>query len=257
MSGLVITLWVILWVWAVPAILAEGALAVLVALVNLAGGVPWYVWLLLSPLLYLGWLICFLFFCAKTMQALGRRFPRPRRGTLPGSPPGRFRMVIASALRLALVESLPLVPLVQTAPWGRRLATLAYSPSLHIGSGVQISGKLEDPDLTELGDHVILGAGVSVAAHFWKALPDGRRLYITAPVKIRARATIGAYSTVTLGCSIGEDAIVEPHSYVAPNTDIPAGEVWSGRPASFQRKRSDLSEDASERQQRESATSGA
>jgi acetyltransferase-like isoleucine patch superfamily enzyme len=230
-------IFIALWVWLVPAVLAAGVTALLVALLQLIGSAPWYVWVLLSPALYLFWLICFLFFCAKTIGGMGRKNPKPRYAVLPGAPRGKMSTVIASALRLVVVKSLPLVRLLETSGWGRRLAILSYSPSLHIGKGVQINGILEDPDLTELGEQVVLGAGVAIGAHFWNNLRSGKRVYVTAPVKIGARATIGAYSLVSLGCQIGEDAIIEPHSYLLPHTEVPAGEIWGGRPAVFLKKR--------------------
>jgi hypothetical protein len=221
------------WVWALPATLSLGVIALLVALVNLVGGFPWYVWLLLSPFLYLIWLITFLFFCAKMIRPIGRRHPKPPYATLPGAAPGMFRFVMASTIREGVIFSLPLIPLLEIAPWGRRLTMLAYSSSTHFNGNVLGSGKLYDPDLTELGDRVVLGAGVAVAAHFWTNLPNGKMFYITAPVKIGARATIGGHSLVTMGCQIGEDAIIQPHSYLEPYTQVPAGEVWGGRPAVF------------------------
>jgi len=43
---------------------------------------------------------------------------------------------------------------------------------------------------------------------------------------------------------IGENAVVESGSVVAPFTHIPAGEVWGGNPAGFRRKRDDAGEAA-------------
>jgi energy-coupling factor transporter transmembrane protein EcfT len=236
-AAFIASFFVAVWVWVVPATLALGVIALFVALVNLVGSLPWYVWLLLSPSLYLIWLITFLFFCAKTIGPMGRRHPKPRFATLPGAAPGRFRFVMASTMRMGVIYSLPLVPLLEVAPWGRRLIILAYSYSMHFGPQVQGSGKIEDPDLTEIGERVIFGAGVAIGAHFWNNLPSGKRVFVTAPVKIGARATIGAYSLVSLGCQIGEDAIIEPHSYLLPHTEVPAGEIWGGRPAVFLKKR--------------------
>jgi hypothetical protein len=221
------------WVWAVPATLSLGVIAIFVVLVNLVGGFPWYVWLLLCPSLYLVWLVIFLLFCAKMIAPMGRRHPKPPFATLPGAAPGKFLFVMASTMRSGIIFSLPLIPLLEVAPWGRKLIMMAYSPSTQFGGKVLGSGKVEDPDLTELGDRVVLGAGVAIAAHFWTNLPNGKTFYVTAPVKIGARATIGAYSLVTMGCQIGEDAIIQPHSYLEPHTKVPAGEVWGGRPAVF------------------------
>ncbi|HEY7392346.1 MAG TPA: DapH/DapD/GlmU-related protein [Bryobacteraceae bacterium] len=237
MAEAIASFWIAVWVWVVPATLSIGCIAVFVALVHLAGGIPSYFWLLLSPSLYLVWLIAFLYFCGKTIGPMGRRYPKPRYAILPGAQPGRFRFVMASTMRMGVIYSLPLVPLLEVAKWGRRLIILGYSYSMHFGNKVQGSGKIEDPDLTEIGERVVLGAGVAIGAHFWNNLPSGKRIFVTAPVKIGARATIGAYSLVSLGCQIGEDAIIEPHSYLLPHTEVPAGEIWGGRPAVFLKKR--------------------
>jgi carbonic anhydrase/acetyltransferase-like protein (isoleucine patch superfamily) len=111
---------------------------------------------------------------------------------------------------------------------------------LHIGQEAQIFGTLADPDLTEVGDRAVVGAGALIAAHTWTALPNGRRVYVTAPIKIGARANVGAGTLVTYGCVIGDDTLIEPMSYLPPFTEVPAGEVWGGRPAAFQQKRTRL-----------------
>ncbi|HLI83844.1 MAG TPA: DapH/DapD/GlmU-related protein [Bryobacteraceae bacterium] len=237
MAQIIGSFWVALWVWVIPACFSIGVVAAFVELVNLAGGLPWYVWMLLSPPLYLVWLIFFLIFCKITIAPMGRRHPKPRYATLPGSEPGKFRFVLASTMRMAVIESLPLTSLMASSKWGRNLLIRGYSYTMHFGEKVVGGGKIEDPDLTWIGDRVVMGAGVAIGAHFWNNLPSGKRVFVTAPVRIGARATIGAYSLVSLGCQIGEDAIIEPHSYVKPHTEIPAGEIWGGRPAVFIKKR--------------------
>jgi hypothetical protein len=237
MAQAIASFFVALWVWMIPACFSIGVVAAIVELVNLAGGFPWYVWMLLSPPLYLVWLIFFLIFCKITIAPMGRRHPKPRYATLPGAEPGKFRFVMASTMRMGVICSLPLVPLLEVSKWGRNLIIRGYSYSMHFGDKVQGSGKIEDPDLTWIGDRVVMGAGVAIGAHFWNNLPSGKRVFVTAPVRIGARATIGAYSLVSLGCQIGEDSIIEPHSYLLPHTEVPAGEIWGGRPAIFIKKR--------------------
>jgi acetyltransferase-like isoleucine patch superfamily enzyme len=233
MATVLASFFVILWVWIIPACLSIGVIGAFVELVNLAGGFPWYVWLLLSPPLYVVWLIFFLFFCAKTIAPVGRQHPKPPYATVPGAKPGVMRFAMASTIRSAVIESLPLIPLLTWTNWGRKLMILGYSSSLHLGKKLEGGGRLEDPDLTWIGDKVLMGAGVAIAAHFWTNLPNGKTFYVTAPVKIGSRATIGAYSVVSMGCQIGEDAIIQPQSYLEPYTKVPAGEVWGGRPAVF------------------------
>ena len=223
--------------------------ALLVYLLQFAGNWPWFVWVILSPVLYSVWLISFLFFCAPTIRRMGTRFPKPRRITLEaGGTQINLRTVVACSLRMRLILSLPLVGLLQQSTWGRNLVMLGYSPAIHFGQGVQLGGIITDPELTEIGDHAVVGLGSIIVAHMWTNLPNRTRGYTTAPVKIGARATIGASTFIICGCTIGDDAVIEPLSYLEPHTTVPPGEVWGGRPAVFIRKRRSISrpEDAAE-----------
>jgi len=40
-----------------------------------------------------------------------------------------------------------------------------------------------------------------------------------------------------MGVTVGDGAIIEPHSHVPPFTNIPPGEIWGGNPAVFHRRR--------------------
>jgi len=113
----------------------------------------------------------------------------------------------------------------------------SYSPSVHIGSGVQIIGVVVDPDLIEIGDYAIIGGGAAISGHVWTVLPNGKRVYMSAPVKIGARVVVGGGTLVLCGCSIGDDSVIEPNSHLEPHTQIPAGEIWGGSPAVFRAKR--------------------
>jgi acetyltransferase-like isoleucine patch superfamily enzyme len=236
MINVLIAIWMWAWVWVLPATLAAGVLALLVALLKWAGISAWYVWLLLAPSLYACWLVSFLFFCARSMKHMGRKGAKPRQAMLPGSPMTNFRTVLATTLRKGVVDSLPLRTLVE-ASGGKLLSILASSPSVQIGKDAMLPGDLKDADLIELGDHVTLGGGAMVSAHVWTTLPSGKRMYITAPVKIGSRVTVGANSTIMLGCTIGDDVLIQPHSCVPPHTEVPAGEIWGGCPAVFIGKR--------------------
>jgi hypothetical protein len=227
-----------IWLWVLPATIAMAVLAALLAVLNLTGRWPWFVWLLLLPTLYAVWLVLFLLFCVPMMRRLGTRFPKPSKATIPG--PGaerQLRAVVASSLRMRVITSLPLVAVLQQSGWGRNLVMRGYAPAVHMGKGVQMAGQLMDPDLTEVGDFALIGAGAMIAAHLWTILPTGKRLYFTSRVKIGARATVGGGSIVSCGCTIGEDAVIEPQSYLAPFTEIPASEIWGGRPAVYVRTR--------------------
>jgi carbonic anhydrase/acetyltransferase-like protein (isoleucine patch superfamily) len=229
---------VMIWLWVWPATLAATAVGLLVAAPSLAWHWPWFVWFPFLPVLYLCWLVLFLYFCAPGIRRSGR-FPKPRHAVQPGA--GRKMVMVGMrGLRGLLISSLPLVPLLRQSEWGRRLVIRAYCPSLNIGKGARIFGTIWDPDLTEVGERAVIGAGATIAAHAWTVLPNGKTVYVTAPVKIGARANVGGGSLVYYGCVIGEDTLIEPMSYLPPFTEVPAGEVWGGRPASFQQKRSHL-----------------
>jgi acetyltransferase-like isoleucine patch superfamily enzyme len=113
----------------------------------------------------------------------------------------------------------------------------AYSPALHLGSGVINLGFLVDPDLTEVGDNTVIGGGSFLVAHAMVPRRNGTLVFMSAPIKIGHRVTLGGGASVAMGCVIGDDAVLEPSSVMAPFTNIPAGEVWGGHPAAFLRKR--------------------
>lgn len=226
---------VIIWLWVLPGTLAATAVGLVMAIPSLAWHWPWFVWIPLLPALYLAWLVLFLYFCAPGIRRSGARHPKPRYGV------GRkLAMVGLRGLRGILISSLPLVPLLRQSGWSRKLVIRAYCPTLNIGEEAQIFGTLWDPDLTEVGERAVIGAGAMIAAHAWTALPNGKLVYVTAPVKIGARANVGAGTLVNYGCVIGDDTLIEPMSYLPPFTEVPAGEAWGGRPASFQQKRTRL-----------------
>ncbi len=98
----------------------------------------------------------------------------------------------------------------------------AYSPSVHIGREVINMGCLYDPDLTEVADNAVLGGGSSIVAHGMTVREDGAVVYVSAPILIGRRATIGGEAYVSLGCVIGEDAVLEQRSVAAAFTQIPS-----------------------------------
>jgi FkbH-like protein len=98
-------------------------------------------------------------------------------------------------------------------------------------------GYVYDPDLTEIGDEVVLGGGSVICAHAVNLVGPRKCVFISAPIHICERVTIGGGARVAMGVTIGKDAVVEAGSNVVAMTHIPAGEVWGGNPAVFLRKR--------------------
>ena len=228
-----------------PMVLAAAIVTGLAFVVAQAGSLPSYIWLIVSPILYLVWLILYLAIASAMMSAIGKRFPKPRHLALSTS----YRQgisrhdlgVIASTAyaysQYAVVKSLPLLSVLEPTSLLWPLIYRSYAPALYLGRKVRNWGVLYDPDLTEIGDSVIIGGGAVIAAHSLVARPDGGIVYVSVPVTIGARATIGGEARVALGCVIGEDAVIEPGAVVAAFTRVPAGEVWGGHPARFLRKR--------------------
>ena len=225
---------------------SAAAVAVVAGFALGAGSWPWYWWVIGSPLLYLGWLLVFLFMSAWVCGLFGRRNPKPRHAVMHSGPIRGSSKTLGMATaamcyrRLALLQSIPLVSLLSLFRPLDRLVLRAYSPSVHIGRNVLNWAGLYDPDLTEIGNDVVLGGQSVVAAHSMVIRGDGALVYVSAPVKIGDRATIGGEARVGLGCVVGHDAIVEPGAVVEPFTRVPPGEVWGGNPARFRRRREDI-----------------
>ena len=225
-----------------PMLLAAAGIAALLFLVGAGPQWPWFAWILVAPIIYLCWVIMYLAICAFSTRRMGRRYPKPRHFvTRPGQ--GRspeslgFRTASMCHWRWALVEKLPFARATGMIPCLSKLWMRAYSPTLHLGSGVLNLGFISDPDLTEIGDNALIGSVSAVVAHITVARGDGTLVFTSAPIRIGHRVTVGGGASVALGCIIGDDAVLEPCAVVPPFTKIPAGEVWGGHPATFLRKR--------------------
>lgn len=190
------------------------------------------------PVLYTVWLLMVLSMCAVDVQS--RRWYRglkkvPRVCSAEGVT--KYFPVLSLYLRMKFLYSLPLTTSLLMIPGIRWLVLWSYAPSAHLGFESYAIGLLYDPDLTTIGEGAIVGSGVSVVAHSLTTNPDGTKVLSTAPIVIGPRAVISGESLISLGVTIGADAIVEAMSYVEAFTQIPAGEVWGGVPAVFRRKR--------------------
>ena len=198
-------------------------------------------WLAISPLVYIAWLNTFLIACAIDIQVwrLLFRFQKPRRAATSDGFSGwlQFQLAVASYLRERVVWSLPLAQAYLVVPGLRHLVLLACAPRVSLGRDSVLFGTVYDPDLTDIGEGAIVGAGSSVVAHTVTTTRDGTRVLATAPIVIGARAVIGGHAHINPGVRIGADALIEPVSYVAAFTVIGEGEVWGGNPARFLRHR--------------------
>jgi FkbH-like protein len=228
----------------VPMVSSAAAIAGLVHWSNATNPWGWLRWGISLPFLYLGWLAGFLGLSALLSRELGKRWPKPRRVVFGQGVPMAARDVFGLMTVGSCYQGFNVVHALPLARVFGALVLRAYSPSVHIGQWVRNWGYLYDPDLIDIGDRVTIGGRALVVAHTVTVRPDGASVYVSAPVKINRRATVGGNSLVSLGCVIGEDAIVESGSVIAPFTQIPPGEVWGGNPACFRRKRDEAGDGA-------------
>jgi FkbH-like protein len=203
---------------------------------------PWYTWVILLPAIYFAWLLLFLKICARSSRSLAKN-PKPRfaKVNLETDVDETFAAVTICMYRFGFNRMFPFVRFLEWLPTFRNLVFTSYSPSVHIARSALVWGAISDPDLTEIGEDALIGWSAEVIAHAFNPRPDGTLAYVSAPIKIGARATIGGSAYVSLGCVIGEGAVVEAKSYVEAFTVIPPGETWSGVPARCVRKANEAS----------------
>ncbi len=148
---------------------------------------------------------------------------------------------------LLLLTTLPVLDYFTMTPytfkWLRNLAMRAYSRKVHIGKGSLVITWLQDPDLTYIGDNVVIGSGCHLVAHALN-ISGGKLKYATEPITIGNNITIGGNTRIGMGVKIEEGAIVEVGSNVLPYTRIGRGEVWGGNPAVLLRKRNEYVNEA-------------
>lgn len=196
-----------------------------------------------APVLYLVWLILMLGISAIELQGW-RRFLGYRKPPRVSERDNRvqFYMVLMCYMRQRIVWQLPLAQSFSSVEGLRQLVLWSAAPGLRLGPRSFLLGFLYDPDLTDIGEAVVLGGESVVAAHSITTTPDGDRVYVSAPVTIGPRAVVGGAARIDLGVRIGADAIVEPMSFVTPFTVIGDGEVWGGNPARLLRRRFETTE---------------
>jgi FkbH-like protein len=226
----------------IPMVLAAIVVTVGIAIVNWIFNPRWYIWLPLSPIVYLAWVALSLRSLASASRRVAARHPKARQFAIqtgPGaeqSPDPGATTVLALAFRFQFVSALPLARVLAVIPLFGRLVLRAYSPSISIGTDAKIFGLLTDPDITEIGDGAIIGRSAELVAHAMTRRPDGRLAYISAPIKVGKFATVGGAAYVSLGSVIGDRAVVEPKSFVPPFTNVPEGETWGGNPVQCRRR---------------------
>ncbi|MEH2257503.1 HAD-IIIC family phosphatase [Nostoc sp.] len=201
------------------------------------------------PIVYLFWLFLFLCLSALVTTLLFKSVKKPRFVEINVLEDVLLLIQLSPTINsyrlLILLDSLPLLNYFKLTPtalkWLRNLAMRAYSPKVHIGNRSTIVVWLQDPDLTYIGNNVVIGSECHIVAHALNT-SDGKVKYISEPITIGDRSTIGGNTRIGMGVKIAEDAIVEVGSNVLPYTRIGRGEVWGGNPAILIRKRNEYAD---------------
>ncbi len=206
-------------------------------------GRPASFWILMSPVLYLIWLICLLGFYTLETTLFGLFYQKPRRYDL-RQKKGRLAFGITLLLygHAFTVASLPMIRVLGRSQFFVWLILRSYSTRISISHGGWPGGEVSDPDITTFGDGIVLGDDCHIIAHAINRTSEGSLQYLSAPIELQDRCTIGGGARVEMGAIIGAGSLVEPHSRVQPFTRIPPGEVWGGSPAVFLRKRDSVTE---------------
>jgi FkbH-like protein len=198
------------------------------------------------PLLYLFWLFLFLCFSAVGAKLLFLSFEKPKvlKVNLNFPSPRDLGLFLDASRILTLyrlglfMQRLPILNYSVLAPilfrWMNTLVLRAYAPSIHVGKNCLMISRLQDPDLTYIGNHVVIGADCYIAAHALNT-SGGTLEYTSEPIEIGDHTTIGGNTRIGMGVKIGRGAVIEMGSNVLPFTRIGADEVWGGNPAIFLR----------------------
>ncbi len=85
---------------------------------------------------------------------------------------------------------------------------------------------ITEPNMVEIGDYCCLNIGSSLQGH---SLEDGT--FKSDAIKLGDRCTVGISGFVHYGADIGDDVIVDAHSFVMKGSIVGDEERWSGNPA--------------------------
>lgn len=147
-----------------------------------------------------------------------------------GTPTGRFRYYSYPAYRWASYNALILlvrytcINFLRVTPF---IVAFHRLMGMKIGRRVQINTAIiGDSNLIEIGDDTVIGGDVTLVAHLAAA-----GAFVTAPVRIGSRVTVGLMAVILPGVTIGDGAIIAPNAVVERGTRVGPGEVWAGVPA--------------------------
>ncbi|MBW4635648.1 MAG: HAD-IIIC family phosphatase [Iphinoe sp. HA4291-MV1] len=204
------------------------------------------------PLLYLFWLFLFLCLSALGTTLLFRFVKKPK--FIEANILEDWQLLIQfspiniSYKLMVLIPTFPFLNYFKMTPiplkWLRNLVIRAYAPEVNIGKQSLVLTWPQDPDLTYVGENVVIGLECHIIAHATNTTSNGKLRYISEPIVIGKKSTIGGNTRIGMGVKIEEEAIVEVGSNVLPYTRIGRGEIWGGNPAVFLRKRNEFANEA-------------
>lgn len=135
---------------------------------------------------------------------------------------------------------------------GESVKILAGSGIVTIGDNVIARSKFTilGGGYVQIGDNVLISHNVVISSSSHD-FSNPKILAIDTPsifnkIQISNNVFIGANSTILMGCSINEGAIIGAGSVVTENTIIGKDEIWYGNPAKFQKSRISLKEKVEE-----------
>jgi len=186
----------------------------------LAPSLPLYVWIALTPFVYLVAKWVFNLIALGLIRASLRPVEEGYYEMDPANPNVGSWMLNASLTSMGryLVGFLPLG---QPGLASHVLRILGA----RIGRNA-IASSIIDPPLVEMGEGSVAGGGSIISGH---AL-DGKKIYI-GRVKIGRNVLIGGNTIVLPGVEIGDGAVVAAMSLIPKKTRIPPRTVWMGIPA--------------------------
>jgi len=85
---------------------------------------------------------------------------------------------------------------------------------------------LTERSLVTIGDDCTANQSSELQCH---SQEDG--IFKSNHITIGSRVTIGAGAWLNYGAAVGDDVVIEPHSYVMKGEEIPSGARWIGNPA--------------------------
>lgn len=119
------------------------------------------------------------------------------------------------------------------------LSPVSYAKAIgvHLGSGVQITGKQEwtsEPYLIYIGDNTTVSKDVQFLTHdgstrVFRKQEKYRKVLRFGSVHVGKNCFLGARSIIMPGVTIGDNSIIAAGAVVTK--DVPQNEIWGGVPA--------------------------